>query len=324
MTSIAPRPPRFLAVVLALAVALVGSTQARAAEAPVGLGSATSYAVLAGQTVTNTGPSVITGDVGLSPGSSVVGFPPGTVNGATHVADSQAVQAQSDLTAAYGDAAGRAASATLAPELGGLVLLPGVYTGGSFQITGTLTLDAQGDPNAVFVFQSASTLVSAANSTVAFVNGGNPCNVFWQVTSSATLGTNSIFVGIVLALTSIAANTGATITGALLARNGEVTLDNNTINRTSCTAVAPTTTTIAATTTTPGAATTTTPGAATTTTPGAVTTATIAFTVPPGPLPETGSAITDDTALVALLSIIAGAGTIILLRRHPRRDRGSV
>ncbi len=231
------------AVTLGVAVAGVGGSQANAAQAPVGLGTAASFAILAGQTITNTGPSVISGDIGLSPGSAVTGFPPGTVNNGTmHVADAVALQAQADVTTAYNDAAGRSPTSTVTADLGGQTLIPGVYTGATLGLTGTLTLDAQGDPNAVFVFQTASTLITASTSTVAMINGGSPCNVFWQVTSSATLATNSVFVGTVLALTSITAATGAVITGRLLARNGEVTLDTNTINGAICTAGAPATT----------------------------------------------------------------------------------
>jgi hypothetical protein len=225
-----------------VAVSGVSSIRADAAQAPVGLGTAASFAVLAGQTVTNTGPSVIAGGIGLSPGSAVTGFPPGTVNGTIHTADAVALQAQTDLTAAYNDAAGRAASATVGAELGGQKLVSGVYTGGTLGLTGTLTLDAQGDPNAVFVFQSASTLITASSSRVMMINGGNACNVFWQVTSSATLGTSSVFVGTVLALTSVTATTGAVIYGRLLARNGAVTLDSNQMNRPSCAAAATATT----------------------------------------------------------------------------------
>jgi hypothetical protein len=173
----------------------------------------------------------------LSPGSAVTGFPPGKVNGTIHTADAVALQAQADLTTAYNDAAGRSTSATVSADLGGQKLLPGVYTGGTLGLTGTLTLDAQGDPGAVFVFQSASTLITASSSRVRLINGGDACHVFWQVTSSATLGTSSVFVGTVLALTSITATTGAVISGRLLARDGAVTLDSNRMNRPSCGAV---------------------------------------------------------------------------------------
>ena len=241
-----------LAVVVSIALALFGGP---AGAQAVGLGTAESFAVLAGTTVTNTGPTQISGNVGVSPGTAVVGFPPGIVtNGTIHAANAEAAQAQADLTTAYNDAAGRTCT-PVNPELGNQVLGPGVYCATTLAITGTLTLDAQGNPDAVFIFQAGSTLITASGSRVELINGANPCNVFWQVGSSATLGTNSVFVGTILALTSITANTGAVVTGRLLARNGAVTLDSNTITRPLC---APTTTTTAPTTTAP---TTTAPGA---------------------------------------------------------------
>ena len=200
------------------------------------LGSADNFAVLAGQGITNTGPSTVNGDIGTSPNPSITGAGL-TVNGATHAADAVAAQAQSDLTIAYDDAAGRPAT-EIATELGeGQELTAGVYDSatGTFEITGTLTLDAEGDPDAVFVFQTASTLITASNSVVELINGGDPCNVFWQVGSSATLGTNSTFLGTILALTTITVATGVTIEGRALARNGSVTLDSDTITRSTCT-----------------------------------------------------------------------------------------
>jgi hypothetical protein len=199
--------------------------------APVGLGTASSFGVLAGTTVTNTGPSVVSEDLGLSPGSAVTGFPPGTViNGTQHVADAVAVQAQIDLTTAFNDAAGRTPAIGVPADIGGLTLVSGVYnTAAAVGLTGTVTLDGQGDPNAVFIFQAGSTLTTASSSTVNLINGASPSNVFWQVGSSATLGTNTTFVGTVLALTSITVQTGTTVSGRVLARNGAVTLDTNTI-----------------------------------------------------------------------------------------------
>jgi Ice-binding-like/WxL domain surface cell wall-binding len=213
--------------------ALIGAPSgAMAATAPVPLGTAASYAVLAGSTITNTGPTTISGDLGLSPGTSVTGFPPGQVNGTVHVADSAAVQAQADLTTAYDNAAARTVSATIPVELGGTTQTPGVYdsAAGTFGITGTLTLDAQGDPNAVFIFEAASTLITASGSSVSLINGAQASNVFWVVGSSATLGTSSTLQGSILALTSITVTAGATIDGRALARNGAVTLDTNTVN----------------------------------------------------------------------------------------------
>jgi hypothetical protein len=222
-------------LVLALALALASSAQAQA-QAPVSLGTADSFGVLGGSAVTNTGPTVVNGDLGVSPGTAVTGFPPGTVNGTTHAADAAAAQAQSDLTTAYNDAAGRACNTALTgQDLGGLTLTSGAYCfSSSAQLTGTLTLDAQGDPNAVFIFQIGSTLTTASGSNVNLINGAQSCNVFWQVGSSATLGTTTTFRGNILALTSITATTGATVDGRLLARNGAVTLDSNTVTRAQC------------------------------------------------------------------------------------------
>jgi hypothetical protein len=200
------------------------------AQPPVNLGTATSFAVLAGTTVTNTGPTIITGDVGVSPGSAITGFPPGLISGTAYAADAVAAVAQTDLTAAYIDAAGRTPASPLLPDIGGQILTPGVYNSAStLGITGTVTLDGQGNLNAVFIFQIGSGLTTASTSSVVLINGAQACNVFWQVGSSATLGTGSIFQGTILALTSIAATTGAVVTGRLLARNGAVTLDTNII-----------------------------------------------------------------------------------------------
>ena len=235
---------------------------ASAAQPTVGLGTATPYAVLAGSTVTNTGPSVISGDVGVDPGTATTGFPPGTViNGTQYAADAQALQAQTDLTTAYNDAAGRTPVTVESADLGGQTLDAGVYQAASaLSLTGTVTLDAQGNPNAVFIFQAGSTLITASSSTVLLINGASACNVFWQVGSSATLGGATTFVGTILALTSVSLVTGATVMGQVLARNGAVTLDTNTITNPGCSAVTPT----AAATTTP-----TTPTATTSPTSGA-------------------------------------------------------
>ncbi|PKQ19336.1 MAG: hypothetical protein CVT66_10725 [Actinobacteria bacterium HGW-Actinobacteria-6] len=220
---------------LSLIAVMVLPAVALAAQAPVELGTASSFAVLAGQTITNTGPTTINGDaggdVGISPGSAFPGLADVTLSGATHLGDAVALQAQNDLATAYDEAAGRTPFTTIANELGGATLKPGVYVSqtGPFEITGTLTLDAEGDPDAVFIFKSASSLVTAAGSNVVLLNDARYCRVFWQVTSSATLGTGSHFVGHLFALTSIFVETEATVQGQLLARNGEVTLDTNTI-----------------------------------------------------------------------------------------------
>ncbi len=208
------------------------------ALAQVSLGTAGSFAVLGGSIVDNTGATVITGDLGVSPGSAINGFPPGIVNNGTiHAADAVALQAQTDLTTTYNLLAGRACDTDLTgQDLGGLTLTPGTYCySTSAQLTGTLTLDAQGTANAAFVFQVGAGLTTATNSDVLLINAGSPCSVFWQVGSSADLGTTSTFAGSVLALTQITLHTGTSVSGRVLARNGAVTLDVNTVDVSECT-----------------------------------------------------------------------------------------
>jgi len=220
-----------------LAIALIASFSSDAL-ASIQLGTAGDFAVLAGTTVTNTGPTVINGGhVGVSPGSAITGFPPGSVSApyTFHAADAVALQAQNDLTTAYNAAAGLAPTQDLTgQDLGGLTLVPGVYFfSSSAGLTGALTLDYQGNPDAEFVFQIGSTLTTASNSSVVGINNGGGligCSVFWQVGSSATLGTGTDFAGHILALTSITMTTGSSIIeGSALARNGAVTLDDNLI-----------------------------------------------------------------------------------------------
>ena len=200
------------------------------------LGSTSSFAVLGGSTVTSTGLSVLTGDLGVSPGTAITGFGPGVVNGTIHAGDAVAAQAQSDLTTAYNALAGLACDTELTgQDLGGKTLAPGVYCfSSSAQLTGALVLDARGDPNAVFVFQIASTLTTGTNASVAMINGGSACNVFWQVGSSATLGTGTAFVGSILAYASITLTTGVSLSGRALARTGAVTMDTNTVSAGDC------------------------------------------------------------------------------------------
>jgi hypothetical protein len=193
------------------------------------------FSVLAGTTVTNTGSTVVSGDVGVCPGTAVTGFPPGSTGGTIHIADGVASLAQATLTAGYIDAAGRAGGTSVAGDLVGQTLTSGVYTStSSLADSGDLTLDAQGNPSAVFIFQIASTLTTGSGSHIVLANGAKACNVFWQVGSSATLGTNSVFNGNIMALTSITIATGVNLQGRALARNGAVTLDTDVITGCTC------------------------------------------------------------------------------------------
>lgn len=240
------RPRARTVTSLLLAGALIGAgsagmTSANAAAsqpAQVQLRTAAPFAVLAGSTVTSTGPTVINGDLGVSPGTSVTGFPPGVVNGTVHVGDGVAAAAQADLGTAYTGAAGRPSDADLTgQDLGGLTLTAGVRTFGSTAaLNGTLTLDAEGNPDAVFIFQVGTALDAGTHSQVVLTDGAQACRVFWTVGSSATLGVASQFAGTVLAQTSITATTGATVDGRLLAQNGAVTLDSNTVTQSACAA----------------------------------------------------------------------------------------
>ena len=205
------------------------SPSAAAATMPT-LGTEQSFAVLGGSTVTNTGSSVITGNVGVNPGTVVGGFPPGVLTGVIHAADAESLQAQTDTTTTYNNLAGQVCDVTISADLGGRTLVPGVYcSASSLGLTGALTLDAKGDSNAVWVFQAGSTLDTATGSSVVLINGADKCNVFWQVGSSATLLANTKFVGNIFALTSITLVTGAEVDGRVLARNGAVTLDTNVV-----------------------------------------------------------------------------------------------
>jgi hypothetical protein len=201
-----------------------------------GLASAADYSVLAGSAVTNIGPSVLSGDVGVSPGTAITGFSTATIGGATHAGDAQAAQAESDLTAAYTTTAGLTPTQTsLGYALVGGVHGPGVYNASSaLDLSGAVTLDGMGDPDAVFVFQVGSALTTASGSSIVLTGGAQACNVFWQVGSSATLGTNNAFVGTVMALTSVTVTTGTTVQGRALARNGAVSLDHNVFTPAGC------------------------------------------------------------------------------------------
>ncbi len=199
--------------------------------ATVPLATAGTFAILAGSTVTSTGATAVTGDLGVSPGTAVIGFPPGTVSGTIHAGTPAAATAQTNLTTAYNNAAGRTTGVvTVSGDLAGLTIAPGLYKStSSLAITGTLTLDALGDQNAVFIFQMASTLTTGPGSKVILSGGAKASNIYWQVGSSATLGTGSVLKGTILADQSITLNTGARLDGRALTRIGAVTMAANVV-----------------------------------------------------------------------------------------------
>ena len=291
-------------------VAVPGS--ALAATAPVPLGTASSFVVLAGAGVTNTGATTLNGDLGTFPTTAITGESTIILNGTNHAGDAVTQQAKRDLTSAYTTAAGAGPTQAIPVELGGTTLQPGVYSGGALGLTGTLTLDGGKNPQGVFIFKAASTLTTASASRVRLINV-NPCNVYWQVTSSATLGTGSQFVGTILALTDIHLTTGARVTGRVLARNGAVTLQANTISLPSCTAVGP------APTAAPTAAPTVQPTVQPTTRP---TTAGQVGTVPSGGVRTgdgstsgTGNGLLEFSAGALLLAALGGATVSVRRRR---------
>ena len=294
-------------LVVASLMALMLARASGAAPTAVPLGAAGSFAVLAGAGVTNTGPTTVNGDVGTFPTTTVTGAGSLTINGTNHGGDGVTQQAQTDLVTAYNNAAAQGPTNPIVADLGGQSLSPGVYNSAStIGLTGTLTLNAGGDANAVFVFQAGSALTTASASSVVLVNGAQSCNVFWQIGSSATLGTGSTFRGTVIALQSITVTTGVTVDGRVLARNGAVTLDTDTISRSSC--AAPAATTTAATTT---AATTT---AATTTT----TTATTPTVTTPAPTVAAKRIAAAKAAKVAKAKRIAAAKSRAIIKKTPK------
>ncbi len=238
-----------LIAVAALAAALVvgrGTAQAAIVET-VPLGTSAGYVVLGASTVTNTGDSTLYGSLGLSPGTAITGFPPGLVfaPGTTHAADAVAVQAQTDLTAAYLNAKNRSFDATTTADLAGRTLTAGVWIGPAkspLLLNGTVTLDGGNNPESVFIIQTDSTLTTGSASKVLLTNGARECNVFWQVGSSATLGTYSDFTGTILALASVTVTTGVVVHGRALATTGAVTLDDDTFLLPTCNPTGTTTT----------------------------------------------------------------------------------
>jgi hypothetical protein len=303
-----------LAFVTGASLFLAVGTANAAIVPTVDLGTAEDFSVLGGQTVTNTGPSVLANSVGVSPGTAIVGFPPGIVQppGTIEATTPEAAQAQADSTAAYIDALGRPLNETTTSDLTGLTLVGGVYAGPSqspLSLAGTLTLDGEGNPNSVFIFQTDSTLITGSGSTVSLINGAQACNVFWQVGSSATLDTGSTFVGNILALTTITVADSVTVQGRALAQTGEVTLINDTFTQVGCdlTQVTTTTTVAASTTTAEGEGATTTTAASGTTTP-AVT-----------DLPLTGLS-SAEILLVAIGVLAIGIGVVRVSRSTTRKQ----
>ncbi len=280
----------------ALTIAAISGTADAGIVATVPLATAGSYSVLAGTTVTNTGPSVLGESLGVHPGTAVEGFPPGIVSapGTIDAGGPTSLTAQNDLTIAYDNAAGRTVEFTQTnPDLVGQTLIPGVYAATAkapLSLSGQLVLDGQNNSSAVFIFQTDSTLITGSGSSILLINGASECNVFWQVGSSATLGSGSVFVGNILALTSVTVNSGVTVRGRALARNGAVTLINDTFVAPSCVPSAP----------------------ATTTTSPIVTTPLHGDVVE---IPATGGT-TGATGLVALAVLAVGVGAVLIARRR--------
>jgi Ice-binding-like len=259
------RFPLSAGIAVALVIGMLAAAPAYAAgPTAVGLGTASSFAVLAGTGITNTGTTTINGDVGSYPTATETGFSgcPAAdcvnLTGTNHAGDAVTQGAKSALGTAYTDAAGRTPVTQTTNILGGKTLVGGVYNSGSaaFDLTGTLTLDGGGDPNSVWIFQGTSSITTASASSVVFINGGQPCNVFWQITSTAVLGSGSTFAGTIMASTSITIASGVTLNGRALASTGDVTLISDTITESTCAAAPGPTPTPGATRTSAGSSTT--------------------------------------------------------------------
>ena len=322
-----------LAIVAVAAIGVFSNISTSSAITPVPLGTSSTFAVLAGAGITNTGATTVSGtaggDMGSAPTPAFTGTETVTTTGTKYLAaEANVGAAKLALDAAYLDAAGRTPATAVPVELGGTTLVAGVYKSPTaLGITGTLTLDAQNDPNAVWVFQTDATLITASSSVVSLINGAQACNVFWQVGSSATFGTTSNFSGHVFAQTAISTTAGTTIHGQLLARDAAVTLINTTIINDACTAVTPTPTATATATPTPTptASTTATPTA--TPTPSATPTATPEVTPDVTPSPErtttTGGELpnteTPWISFAIIGSLMALLGGVLLVTRRKRK-----
>ena len=315
-----------IAIVAVAAIGVFTNISTSTAVTPVPLGTSSTFAVLAGAGITNTGATTVSGtaggDMGSAPTPSFTGTETVTTTGTKYLAAEAIVgQAKGALDTAYLDAAGRTPATSVPIELGGTTLVPGVYKSPTaLGITGTLTLNAQNDPNAVWVFQTDATLITASSSVVALINGAQACNVFWQVGSSATFGTTSDFSGHVFAQTAISTTAGTTIHGQLLARDAAVTLINTTIINDACTTVTPTPTPTATASATPppsggGDTTPATPSPTPTATPDA-TPSPEASTIAGGELPNTE---TPWISLAIIGSLLALLGGVLLVTRRKRK-----
>lgn len=303
-----------LAGIASIVFVLAFGSIANAAATTVPLGTAASFVVLAGSGITSTGPTTLNGDIGTYPTTTMTVTGSLTINGVNHGGDAVTQQAKTDLVAAYINAAGQGPTSPIVADLGGQTLLPGVYnSASSVGLTGNLILDGAGNPNAVFVFQAGSTLDAASGSLVSMIGGAQSCNVFWQVGSSATIGTGASFQGTIIALTSITLKTGATIVGRALARNGAVTMDTNTITRSTCAAPPAAT---APPTATPTPAPTATPSTPTATPSTPTTTPTVATVKPAAiaALPSTSTSADLPLGAISLMLIAIG-GAMLLIRR---------
>jgi hypothetical protein len=301
-----------------------GAQGATTLDGPVGLGTAATYGALAASGLTNTGPTVVTGDIGISPGSSVTGFsapPNGTFTGTLHQTDAAAAQAQSDVTTAFNVAASLTPTTSGLSELNGLSLVPGVYSGGALALADNGALTLAGSANSVWVFQAASSLTIGSSTVITITGGASACNVFWEVGSSASLGTGAQFQGTILAKQSITATTGATVIGRLLANTAAVTLDTNTITvPTGCPAPGTSTTSPQITSGTPTGATAGTPYSYTVTATG---TPTPTYSVTSGALPV-GLTLNGTTGTISGTPTVTGSSTFTITATNGAAPDSSV